>query len=180
MKLYPKERELVSEGDHLIKLTKIADGGEQKNDWDETKHYIRSYLVVLDEKDSEDNFKTISDRWNISFNSGARLHKAILAFTGRKPDQGFETDDLLGLRAIATVKWNATDKGTFDNITDYKPIADSNNGDGTPTPAADNAVPPAKTEDTSMSGAIAKAKKKARIGEAAETELKITDADIPF
>ena len=179
MKLYPKERELVSEGDHLLRLTRIVDLGEQKNDWDEVKHYIRPCLVVLDEKDSEDNFKTINDRWNISFSPGARLYKAILAFTGKQPDQGFETNDLLGLKAIATVKWNTTDKGTWDNITDYKPAA-GNNGDGTPTPAADNAVPPVKTEDVSMSGAITKAKKKARVGETAETELKITDEDIPF
>jgi hypothetical protein len=183
MKLYSNERELVSEGDHLVEFSKFIDEGEEEDRKGTTKHYIRYNFLVLDEENGNGKLKMISDRFVVSFHSKAKLYSAVVATLGEEPGQGFESDHLLKQQVVVTIKHNDTDKGRFDNIVGYK-RAPGNHGDGDlPAPVQNDPAPPASQEPAkaaSPNNAFAQAKQEARERKAAAADPEIRDEDIPF
>ena len=120
-----KEYPIASEGVTLIVLADVEDLGIQASGQYEPKPQVR-LTWVLDEKDPEGNYFSISRTFTNSLHEKSNLYPVVTDMRGSVPPVPYDLEDLIGRNSLGVIKRKLiTDKNnknfgrTFANITAF-------------------------------------------------------------
>jgi len=120
--LKDKEYERPDEGFHEAILTEVKDLGVVKTAYGEKDRVRFTWTVEQLGKDGKP--LTISQWFNKSRHKKAELPKAIVAITGRYPENGFDLESISGAKARLLVEHNTSEDGkVFANVAKiFRPV----------------------------------------------------------
>lgn len=151
-----KNFEQPNEGSHLAVLADIGSLGEKVTPWGQQDQLRWRWFVQQIGKDGRQ--LSVIATYNNSLNENSNLVQVITDLTGTPPDDGFDTETLIGANARLTIKHHVTQNGSvFPKIVAILPPGKNEpvlqipgwykrtaSGDKTPSPASDAATSPAK------------------------------------
>lgn len=151
-----KQYQPPDEGSHLGVLADIENLAEKVTPWGKQDQLRYRWFVQQVGKDGKP--LSVIATYNNSLNENSNLVQVITDLTGTAPDDGFDTDTLIGINSRIVIKHHKTLAGnTFPKIVAYLPPAKGDpvlripawyrrGTDGNPTPAAAAPRTPASTK----------------------------------
>jgi hypothetical protein len=117
-----KQYQSPDEGSHLAVLADIENLGEKVTPWGQ-QHQLRfRWFVRQVGKDAKE--LSVIATYNNSLNENSSLVQVITDLTGAPPEDGFDTDTLIGINSWLTIKHNRKPDGSvFPKVGAMRPPA---------------------------------------------------------
>jgi hypothetical protein len=116
-----KNFEQPKEGTHLAVLADVQDLGEKLTPWGKQQVRFRWFVKQVG-KDGKQ--LSVIATYNNSIDENANLFQAITDITGKPPDDGFDTENMIGINNRLDIKHHKTLAGNiFPKIVAYLPPA---------------------------------------------------------